>query len=126
MRSRIYLAACAAALAAALPAGVRAQHVPLKGTIVSASTTVGPSNTANIAKTPASGNFILTQFCAGGAMTLSGSTFGFIAAVVSGPGAPNCVTFNRGFALPPNETIRCQNINVVGSNLGCSISAVVE
>jgi hypothetical protein len=125
MRLQICSVVLAAALAIGPPATVRAQSVPLHGTIFSASVNVRAGSTVKVATTPASAKFILTQFCAGGAMSLSGATFGFIAAV-SGTGATNCASFRRGYALPSNEAIQCTSTNTFGTSAGCSISGIIE
>ncbi len=126
MRSGICLVVLACALAVGLPGTVRAQSLPLRGTVVSASTNVAPGATKKVATTPASGKFVLTQFCAGGPMSLAGATFGFIAAVAQTTGASNCVAFRSGYALPSNEVLQCTNLNTLGSSVGCSISGVSE
>jgi len=81
----------------------------LGGTIISAGVVAyGPESL--VFTTPATGSFILTQFCnfvsppGSSSGTLRGSTFGEIPAP-SGPS--NCVTYTPGIALPPNESLFC-------------------
>ncbi len=59
--------------------------------------------------TPATGDFLLTQFCAlggAGAVDLSGSSVGFIPVNI-GAGQPACTTYSPGVPLPQNETLSC-------------------
>jgi hypothetical protein len=58
--------------------------------------------------TPASGDFILTQFCADpgatGGVQLQAASFGTIAQTVSGT---NCYTFTPGMAIPESTALSC-------------------
>ncbi len=59
--------------------------------------------------TPASGDFILTEFCADpsayGGIRLQAANFGTIAQTVSGT---NCYTFTPGMAIPQSTALTCE------------------
>jgi hypothetical protein len=100
----------------------------LAGQIVSAGADV-LSSPIKVFTTPATGTFILTQFCAPATyfflgtgsqtfvISLRGSTFGSIpgltasqiASTSNAAPSPSCVTYVPGIALPPNEDLICSN-----------------
>ncbi len=119
----------------------------LAGQIMSAGADVPQGSSSKVFTTPATGTFILTQFCTpvvtvgshGNtlqtfAASLHGSTFGEI------PGIPNalgdtgtvpipsssCATYAPGIALPPNEDLTCTQPN--GSPLAgrCVITGILN
>jgi hypothetical protein len=95
----------AAIVVGAVTLTVHAQTAPVHGKLISASTQLPAQSTATIYTTPASGHFILTQFCAGQFASLSTGTSGSIAVagVSSQLASPPCVSFNPGFPLPARE-----------------------
>jgi hypothetical protein len=62
--------------------------------------------------TPATGDFILTQFCAGpsasGGILLDAANFGTIAEIANGVG---CHTFTPGMSIPPNTALICSTVS---------------
>jgi hypothetical protein len=113
----------------------RAQHFPIEGEIVSASASLAapsPPNTtsATVFTTPASGHFILTEYCASGYdLNLSVGTFGTIAAQIATPGehasgGSGCVAFQPGMALPQREQIIC--VSFLHSEGYCRITGILE
>lgn len=107
----------------------------LTGSVVS----VGGSTASSLLlfTTPATGVFLLTQFCTfidagSGRPSLRGNTFGEIPGPVRlfaisqgvGGGNSNCVTYTPGIALPPNEELFCD----VGSNPSgrCVITGILN
>jgi hypothetical protein len=102
-----------------------AQTVPLSGKIVSRSVsyTITAANHGNavVYTIPATGSFVLTEFCGTGT-TLIDNKFGFIAA----PDPNQCVSFSPGFALSNSSQIICSGLEqYLGSIAACSISGVL-
>jgi collagen triple helix repeat protein len=100
----------------------------LSGQILSTGVDVSPSSSATVFTTPATGTFILTQFCTpvvtlgvnGNtlqtfAASLQGRTFGRIPGIPLALGdtgsvpipSSSCTTYAPGIALPPNEELTC-------------------
>jgi len=85
----------------------------------------GPSDTEVVYTTPASGDFILTQFCASpspdGGVLLSAAGLGGIAQA----GLTNCFTFTPGLSIPKGSAVSCSTFP--GASPGsyfCMISGV--
>jgi hypothetical protein len=85
----------------------------------------GPSDTEVIYTTPASGDFILTQFCASpapdGGVLLSATGLVGIAQA----GLTTCFTFTPGLSIPKNSALSCATFS--GASPGsyfCMISGV--
>ena len=131
MRQRLYVAILAGVIGFGLLNTVaRAQHYPIEGKIVSASTTLPPGSTSAIVfTTPDLGHFMLTEFCSTlrvfPAYTLSGSTFGVIADTGPLP-EPGCVAFYPAIVLPKREVIICSASGPIDSNTYCRITGIVE
>jgi hypothetical protein len=86
----------------------------------------GPSDTETIYTTPASGDFILTEFCASlqpdGGVLLSAAGLGGIAQ--TGP-TTSCFTFTPGLSIPKGSAVSCSTAS--GASPGsyfCMISGV--
>jgi hypothetical protein len=125
---------CVAILAVSISFGLlnssaRAQTAPVSGTIVSASVDTPRVGYATVYSTPSSGNFVLTQFCAGvnldtttgSGITLddlqTGNPIAFLA-------AGKCESFEPGYAIPPSHNLICRSRQ--GPAAFCSISGVLE
>lgn len=110
------------------------QTVPLSGKIISHSLTftATASNryTASVFTLPATGSFVLTQFCSStgnGFMILSDSTFGFIATSFAA-GTRSCISFSPGIALSKSSQILCSEqpaFSPSSDTCSCSISGVL-
>lgn len=123
MRKQLYLGILAGVVGLGLlKTAAQAQIFPLVGTVSSASAVVAANSTTPVFTTPASGYFILTQFCGGFGMSVSGNTFGNIAV---GSSDTECNTFNPGYVLPQGETIQCTN-PLSGGPSWCNISGILE
>jgi hypothetical protein len=122
MNGRLYLSIVALALCIAINnRTASAQSFPLLGRVISNGTNVSATSTATVFTTPSSRHFVLTQFCGGSSMILSGGTFGNVASLTTDR---LCYSFNPGYAMPQNEAIQCTNPISGGS--WCSISGVSE
>lgn len=75
--------------------------------------------------TPANGDFILTQFCAGpnafGGVQLEAANFGTIAQTDNGVG---CYTFTPGVSIPPNSALSCSTASFYRTTYFCMISGI--
>jgi hypothetical protein len=111
-----------------------AQTVPLSGTIVSKTIAFIPSSrnlySAIVYLIPATGHFVLTQFCSNNIFpeSVSATTFGFIASLpvtVTGS-AEGCISFSPGYAVPSGALV-CSSAgpNPVSPTISCSISGIV-
>jgi hypothetical protein len=85
----------------------------------------GPSDTEVVYTTPASGDFILTEFCASplpdGGVLLSAAGLGGIAQA----GLTSCFTFTPGLSIPKGSAVSCSTAS--GASPGsyfCMISGV--
>ena len=76
--------------------------------VVTASANLGASESVLLYTAPASGDFVLTQFCASpdatGGVRLDVNGFGSIAQTTS---ALSCFTFNPGISVPKGSTVSC-------------------
>lgn len=92
----------------------------LSGTILSGGVSVPASSSLVVFTAPATGNFILTTFCARD-VALSGNTVGPIAPADSDE---PCLVFVPGFAIPSGEVLTCTNDEVDPGI--CSVSGVLS
>ncbi|MDX2168373.1 MAG: hypothetical protein SF182_14965 [Deltaproteobacteria bacterium] len=84
------------------------------------------SETKRVYKTPASGDFTLTQICvspaAAGGILVSIEGFGALAHL---GGAESCATFDPGVVLPANANIACSTFeSATAGNYFCMISGL--
>jgi len=97
----------------------------LSGLMISRSVAVPDLASATVFTTPATGFYILTQFCATapgvGSVTLSGSTFGQVVVSTS----DECTTYNQGITFAPGEVLTCAN-GGTGATEHCMITGVLE
>ena len=77
----------------------------LRGTIVTASTDISGAVSQIVYRTPASGDFILTQACTGLAPGGTLLQVGGVSLVQLGSG--QCQTFTPGTVLPPDQVVTC-------------------
>jgi hypothetical protein len=127
MKLRLVLPLVAVILAFGAITNAQAQQIPRQGTLESASTNVRANSTATVFTTPSTGHFILTMACTSSpSLLLSGSTFGFIAAINQTlPAVGYCTSFALGYAIPQSEAIQCQN-TARSHSISCSVSGVLE
>ena len=93
--------------------------------VVTATTNLGPGESVSVYNTPASGDFLLTQFCASpdatGGVSLDVSGFGTIAQTTS---TLSCFTFNPGVSVPKGSTLSCTTSAAGAPALSAGCSAV--
>jgi len=109
------------------------------GTLVSANAAVSSGGAIALITAPATGHFILTQFCGSPPV---GSSFGQLAGAAppspSPPSPPGgnpgggCTTLSPGFALPPGEVLSCVNppsgpagVPPFGPPISCLVTGVL-
>ena len=98
-----------------------------KSNVTSASTNLtGPADTQTVYTTPASGDFLVTNFCSSvvtGGVQLSAAGLGALA--LTGIGG-SCTTFNPGISVGANTAISCSTGSGAspGTVYFCSISGL--
>lgn len=97
-------------------------RIQMRGTAVTASTTISGSVSQIVYTTPAAGDFLLTQICTG---TVEGGTLVHVGGVgIAQVGSGFCQTFGSGMLLPPDQVVTCTTF-AAGASSFCTITGVL-
>ena len=97
-------------------------RIMLRGTVVTASTDISGAVSQIVYRTPASGDFILTQACTG---LVPGGTLLQVGGVsLAQLGSGQCQTFTPGTVLPPDEVVTCTTFAPEATTF-CTISGLL-
>ena len=94
-----------------------------RGTFVTASTDISGAVSQIVYRTPASGDFILTQVCAG--LVTGGILLQAGGASIAQVGSGLCQTFTPGMFLPPDQVVSCTTFTA-SANTFCTITGIQE
>lgn len=97
-------------------------RIQIRGTAVTASTNISGAVAQTVYRTPAAGDFLLTQVCAG---LVDGGTLVQVGGVgIAQVGSGLCQTFTPGMILPPDSVVTCTTF-AADANSFCTITGIL-
>jgi len=94
-----------------------------RGMLVTASTEISGAASQVVYRTPATGDFILTQVCTG--LAPGGTLFQVGGNGIAQVGSGLCQTFTPGMALPKDEVVTCTTFSADAASF-CTITGIQE
>jgi hypothetical protein len=97
-----------------------------RGTLVTASTSVSATAGQFLYRTPAAGDFVLTQVCAGSTTVSDYFVFQIGGVSIAQVGSGVCQTFSPGLILTPDQPLTCGSSDIFSRGSFCTITGIQE